>query len=47
MRDQRLILVGQGDIVDHRIDRLMLVDYDTETVFADIDSKVLAGQSIN
>jgi hypothetical protein len=32
LRTDRLVLVGSGDLLAHRIDRFMLVDYDTETV---------------
>lgn len=32
MRADRIVLVGQGDLMTHRIDKLLLVDYDTETV---------------
>jgi hypothetical protein len=47
MRQQRITLVGQGDLVAHRIDKLMVVDYDTETILLEVDPKVLAGQSMN
>lgn len=32
MRESRMVLMGQGDLIAHRIDKLLLVDYDTETV---------------
>jgi hypothetical protein len=35
LRVKRLVMVGQGDLVAHRLDKLMLVDYDTETVLAE------------
>jgi Sel1 repeat len=35
VRDKRLVMVGQGDLVAHRLDKLMLVDYDTEIVLAE------------
>lgn len=44
IRANRLILVGQGDLVDHRIDKLMLVDYDTESVFIEIPTSSLHGE---
>jgi hypothetical protein len=41
VRDKRLVLVGQGDLVAHRIDKLMLVDYDTETILAEFPAASL------
>ncbi len=44
MRESRLILVGQGDILAHRLDKLMVVDYDTETVFFDVPISSFHGE---
>jgi TonB family protein len=38
LRVQRIVVVGQGDLEAGRIDRLLLVDYDTETVLLDLDA---------
>jgi hypothetical protein len=46
MRGQRLILVGQGDLIAHRIEQLLIVDYDTETIYLKLDPKVLAGTDL-
>jgi len=32
MRSDRIVLIGQGDLLSHRIEKLLVVDYDTETV---------------
>jgi hypothetical protein len=37
MRVERIVLVGQGDLIDHRIDKLMVVDYPTETILLALD----------
>lgn len=42
-RSMRLIMVGQGDLVKHKIDSMMLVDYITETVIANITSPIESG----
>jgi hypothetical protein len=41
MRESRLVLVGQGDLIAHRIDKLLLVDYDTETILHDFGGNPL------
>ncbi len=41
MRSERIILVGQGDLVTQRIDKVMLVDYDTETILHDFGQSPL------
>lgn len=41
LRQSRLVLVAQGDIVSHRIDRLMLVDYGTENILLELNPKVV------
>jgi len=43
-RASRLVLVGQGDLPTHRIDKLMLVDYDTEVILLEIPTDSLAGK---
>jgi hypothetical protein len=43
MRSERLVLVGQGDPIDHRMDKLLLVDYDTENVLLEISASALNG----
>lgn len=43
-RASRLVLVGQGDLPSHRIDKLMLVDYDTEAILLEIPRESLAGK---
>ena len=40
VREERLIMVGQGDLVKHRIDKIMLVDYVTETMIAEIKGQI-------
>ena len=40
-RKQRLVMAAQGDLVNHKIDRLMLVDYDTESVIAEFSPKTI------
>lgn len=44
MRKDRVVLVGQGDLIAPRIDKLLLVDYDTETVLLNLDPKALTGK---
>jgi hypothetical protein len=44
LRENRLVLVGAGDLIDHRIDKLMLVDYDTESILLELPPKVLDGK---
>jgi len=43
VRESRLVLVGQGDLPTHRIDKLLLVDYDTETPFLELPPSALNG----
>jgi hypothetical protein len=43
-RASRLVLVGQGDLPSHRIDKLMLVDYDTEAILLELPADSLAGK---
>jgi protein TonB len=35
-----MVVVAQGDLVDHRIDRLLLVDYKTEAVLLEFDPHI-------
>jgi hypothetical protein len=44
VRDARLVLVGQGDLLSHRVDRLMLIDYETETVLLEIPLHSFSGE---
>jgi len=46
LRDDRLIMVAQGDIPTQRIDKLMLVDYDTEAIFWEFAPSQLTYSSI-
>jgi hypothetical protein len=41
MRSDRIVLVGQGDLISQRIDKLLIVDYDTETVLHEFSPDVL------
>jgi len=41
-----MVLVGQGDIEIGRVDRLFLVDYDTETILLELDPHPLIGHSV-
>ena len=43
VRESRLVLVGQGDLPNHRIDKLLLVDYDTESVLLELPSSAMTG----
>ena len=43
-RASRLVLVGQGDLPSHRIDKLMLVDYDTEAILLELPADSLASK---
>ncbi len=47
MRSQRIVLVGQGDLVEYRIDKLMLVDYDTETILLNLDPALLTNKEMH
>jgi len=38
LRSERMVLVAQGDMEASRIDRLILVDYDTEAVLLELDA---------
>ncbi len=40
LRSERIVVVAQGDLADRRIDRLLLVDYDTEAVLLELDSYI-------
>ena len=40
LRSQRMIVVAQGDLEASRIDRLILVDYDTEAVLLELDAPI-------
>ena len=41
LRADRLVLVGQGDLISHRIDKILLVDFDTETVLHEFPLTVI------
>jgi hypothetical protein len=45
-RDNRLVLVGQGDLLAHRIDKLLIVDYDTETLLLELKPSILSGDIV-
>ncbi len=47
MRQTRVVLVGQGDPLNRRIDQLFLVDYDSETILLNIDPGILAGKRLH
>lgn len=38
LRSERIVVVAQGDMEASRIDRLLLVDYDTETILLDLNA---------
>jgi TonB family protein len=42
LRSERMVVVAQGDLGEKRIDRLFLVDYDTETVLLDLRAHISA-----
>jgi TonB family protein len=42
LRSGRMVVVAQGDLETGKIDRLLLVDYDTEAVFLDLDPHLQA-----
>ena len=42
LRSQRIVVVAQGEMETSRIDRLILVDYNTEAVLLDLDAPVSA-----
>jgi TonB family protein len=42
VRSERMVVVAQGDLAEKRIDRLFLVDYDTETVLLDLRAHISA-----
>src|ERR1019366_4104365 len=46
MRSERLVLVGQGDLSANRTDKVMLVDYDTETVLLTLSTDVLPANKL-
>ena len=39
LRSERLVFVVQGDMESMKIDRVLLVDYDTETIFLELDDR--------
>ena len=43
-RASRLVLVGQGDLLSHRVDKLMFIDYDTEAILIELPPDSLAGK---
>ena len=43
VRKDRLILVGHGDLLTHRIDELLLVDYESEAILLEVSPKALVG----
>ena len=45
LRSERMVVVAQGDLGEKRIDRLFLVDYDTETVLLDLRAHISALKS--
>jgi hypothetical protein len=47
MRSERLVLVGQGDLSVNRIDKVMLVDYDTEAVLLTLSPNVLPANKLS
>jgi TonB family protein len=40
LRSERMVVVAQGDLESRKIDRLLLVDYDTEAVLLELDPHV-------
>ncbi len=42
LRSERWVVVAQGDLENRKIDRLLLVDYDTEAVLLELDPHVSA-----
>ncbi|HEV2521530.1 MAG TPA: TonB family protein [Candidatus Acidoferrales bacterium] len=46
VRSKRMIAVGQGDLESKRFDRLLLVDYVTETVLQELDSHISAADTL-
>jgi TonB family protein len=42
LRSERMVVVALGDLAEKRIDRLFLVDYDTETVLLDMRAHISA-----
>ena len=45
MRESRIVLVGQGDLIAQRMDKLLLVDNDTETVLLELPPASLSGKA--
>ena len=39
-RSRRIVIAAQGDLENERIDRLLLVDYDTEAILLELDAHV-------
>lgn len=46
MRKNRLVLVAKGDLLMHRIDKLLLVDYDTEDILFQFPPSALTGKVV-
>src|ERR1035437_5062281 len=46
LRAARIMVVAQGDLEQRKIDRLMVVDYDTETILLELDPHVSAFNGI-
>ncbi|MCU1309764.1 MAG: hypothetical protein JWO20_889 [Candidatus Angelobacter sp.] len=44
-RTEQLVVAAQGDLPSKRIDRLFLVDYETETILFELDPKALSKSS--
>jgi len=42
LRSERIVVAAQGDLETSKIDRLLLVDFDTETVLLDLDPHIQA-----
>lgn len=46
LRSERLVIVARGDLEQEKIDRYLLVDYDTETILLEIDPHTLLLSSL-
>jgi len=44
LRSERLVLVGHGDLLTHRIDKLLLIDYNSETVLLEMSPAAMTGK---
>jgi TonB family protein len=42
LRSERMVVVAQGDLEERRIDRLLLIDYDTQSVLLELDPHISA-----